>query len=75
MATNVNNNKVVFGSTVLIDLTMDSVTQDKILTGFTAHDASGAQITGVCDFDVNSQDATVQVAEILSGKTAFARGE
>lgn len=67
-------NKVVYGSTVLIDLTADTVTADKILTSYTAHDASGAQITGTCDFDVNSQDATVKVAEILIGKTAYARG-
>ena len=67
-------NKVVYGSTVLIDLTADTITEDKILTGFTAHDQSGSLITGTCSFDVNSQDATVQVAEILSGKTAYARG-
>lgn len=67
-------NKVVYGSTVLIDLTADTVTADKILTSYTAHDASGATITGTCDFDVNSQDATVKVAEILLGKTAYARG-
>lgn len=68
------NNKVVFGNTVLIDLTADTVTEDKILTGFTAHDASGSVITGSCDYDVNSQDATVKVAEILTGKTAYAKG-
>ena len=67
-------NKVVYGSTVLIDLTADTVTADKILTSYTAHDASGAVISGTCDFDVNSQDATVKVAEILDGKTAYARG-
>lgn len=68
------NNKVIFGSTVLIDLTADTVTADKILASYTAHDASGAIITGTCDFDVNSQDANVKVAEILTGKTAYARG-
>jgi hypothetical protein len=67
-------NKVVYGSTVLVDLTPDTVTADKILTSYTAHDASGNVITGTCDFDVNSQDATVKVAEILDGKTAYARG-
>lgn len=67
-------NKVVYGGTVLIDLTGDTVTADKVLTGYTAHDKSGATITGTCKFDVNSGDATVAVAEILSGKTAYARG-
>lgn len=72
MPTNIN--KVIYGNTTLIDLTADTVTADKILTSYTAHDQSGAIITGTCDFDVNSGDATVQVAEILSGKTAYARG-
>ena len=67
-------NKVVYGGNVLIDLTADTITADKVLTGYTGHDKSGSPITGTCDFDVNSQDATVAVAEILSGKTAYARG-
>lgn len=72
MATTIN--KVVFGNTTLIDLTADTVTADKIIANYTAHDASGAVITGTCDFDVNSQDATVKIAEILDGKTAYAKG-
>lgn len=67
-------NKVVYGNRTLIDLTSDTITKDKILSGFTAHDKSGTIITGTCDFDVNSTDATVAVAEILDGKTAYARG-
>lgn len=67
-------NKVVYGTTVLIDLTADTVTADKILASYTAHDQSGNSITGTCDFDVNSGDATVKVAEMLDGKTAYARG-
>lgn len=74
MATNQYTNKVIYGSTVLIDLTADTVTADKILAGFTAHDQSGAVITGTCAYDVNSGDATIQVAEMLTGKTAYARG-
>ena len=74
MAENQRVNKIVYGNTVLIDLTADTVTDDKILASYTAHDASGNVITGTCDFDVNSQDATVKVAEMLTGKTAYARG-
>lgn len=74
MATNQHTNKVIYGNTVLIDLTADTVTADKILTGFTAHDQSGAVITGTCEYDVDSGDATIQVAEMLAGKTAYARG-
>ena len=74
MAENQHVNKIVYGNTVLIDLTADTVTDDKILASYTAHDAGGNIITGTCDFDVNSQDATVKVAEMLIGKTAYARG-
>ncbi|MDY4000005.1 MAG: hypothetical protein SOY73_13115 [Blautia sp.] len=71
---NSNVNKVIYGSQVLIDLTADTVEAGKLLKGYTAHDKSGAVITGTCTFDVNSQDDTAAVAEILSGKTAYARG-
>lgn len=66
--------KVVYGGETLIDLTADSVTKDKILKGYTAHGADGEPITGTCEFDANTQDATVAVAEILKDKTAYARG-
>ena len=39
-------NKVIYGGRTLIDLTGDTVTADKLLTGFTAHDKSGAVIEG-----------------------------
>lgn len=39
-------NKVVYGGNTLVDLTGDTVTADKILSGYTAHDKSGASITG-----------------------------
>lgn len=42
-------NKVVYGTTVLVDLTKDTVTPDKLLKGATAHDASGEQITGTME--------------------------
>ena len=67
-------NKVVYGDQVLIDLTGDTVTSDKLLRGFTAHGKDGSPIEGACTFDVDSKDATAAVAEILGGKTAYARG-
>ena len=67
-------NKVVYGDQVLIDLTGDTVTADKLLRGFTAHGKDGSTIEGACTFDVDSKDATASVAEILAGKTAYARG-
>lgn len=68
-------NKVIYNGTVLIDLTADTVTEDKILAKYTAHDKAGNIIMGTCDYDVNSKDATVGVAEILKGKTAYAAGK
>lgn len=68
-------NKVVYGGEVLIDLTGDTITSDKMLKGYKAHDKSGSSITGTCDFDVNSQDATAAIAEVLTGKTFYARGQ
>lgn len=67
-------NKVVYGGETLIDLTGDTVTEDKLLSGITAHGKDGKLVTGACTFDVNSNDATAAVAEILKGKTAYARG-
>lgn len=69
-----NVNKVIYGGRTLIDLTGDTVSPDKLLTGTTAHDKSGEIIEGTCPWDVNSTDATVSEAEILFGKTAYARG-
>ena len=67
-------NKLVVGNETKFDLTADSVTPDKLLKNITAHDKSGAPITGTCTYDADTQDATAAVAEILEGKTAYARG-
>lgn len=67
-------NKIIYGGTVLIDLTADTVTADKLAEGITAHDKSGDIITGTNTFDSDTSDDTAAVAEILSGKTAHARG-
>lgn len=67
-------NKVIYGGNTLIDLTADTVTADKILSGFTTHGPSGAPLTGTCTYDADTSDATATVAEILSGKTAYKNG-
>lgn len=67
-------NKLVVGNEVKFDLTGDTVAPNTLLTGATAHDKSGAQITGTCSYDSDTSDATVAVAEILKDKTAYARG-
>ena len=63
MASNQYVNKVVYGSTTLIDLTSDTVTADKILAGYTAHSATGASITGTC--------TGVQIPVPTSGTNSF----
>lgn len=68
------NSKIVFGGEVLMDLTADTVTKERLLKGYTAHAADGERITGTCEYDADTQDATAAVAEILSGKTAYVRG-
>lgn len=67
-------NKIIYGGKTLMDLTADTVTADKLLEGITAHDMSGATITGTCTYDSDTSDANAAVAEILTGKTAYARG-
>lgn len=75
MAENQYVSKVVLSDgRTLIDLTGDTISPDKLAKDITAHDKSGAPITGTNTFDVDSGDATAQVAEILFGKTAYARG-
>lgn len=43
-------NKVNYGSTTLIDISNDTVTANTLLSGSTAHDNSGTQITGAVSF-------------------------
>lgn len=68
------NSKIIYFGKTLIDLTQDTVKADKLLAGYTAHDAAGEIITGTCTFDVDSQDATATDAEVLAGKTAYVKG-
>ena len=67
-------NKVVAGTEVKLDLSADTIVPSDLKKGATAHDKSGAPIVGTNEFDVNSQDATAAVAEVLKDKTFYARG-
>lgn len=66
--------KVIYGGKTLIDLTADSVVAEKLLVGYTAHGADGEVVNGACTFDADTQDATANDAEILTGKSAYVRG-
>lgn len=67
-------NKIIVGGEVKLDLTADTVTADKVLSGFTYHGNDGVQTEGTCDYDMNTQAATAQVAEVLATKTFGAQG-
>ena len=74
MANEYASKVVLSNGTTIIDLTGDTVTAADLLTGVTAHDKSGAPVTGTCTYDSDTSNDTVAVAEILAGKTAHARG-
>lgn len=67
-------NKVIVNGQTKMDLTSDTVDAAHLLSGYTAHDKSGAPVEGTCTFDANTQDANATAPEILTGKTAYAKG-
>ena len=75
MANNQYTNKVALADgRVLIDLTQDTITAADLAYGVTAHDMSGAPITGTSTKDSDTSDDTAVVSEVISGKTFHARG-
>lgn len=60
MANNEYINKVEYGNDTLIDLTSDTVTEDTLVEGYTAHTRSGATITGTLG------DATTSTHGLMS---------
>ena len=68
-------NKVIYGGKVLIDLTGDTVTPSDLARGVTAHDKSGAEITGTSTKDSDTSADTAAASEILRGKTAHVKGK
>ena len=67
-------NKVVYDGNTLIDLTGDTVEADKVLSGYSFHDRSGAILTGTNTYDADTSDATAAASEIISGKSAYVSG-
>ena len=71
MANNQYVNKVIFGGDVIMDISSDTVAANKLLSGITAHDKTGAPITGECTYDSDTTDADATTDEILAGKYAY----
>ena len=68
-------NKVVFGNQTLIDLTSDTLTAaSQLAYGVTAHDRSGAVITGTSTKDADTSDGTTAASELLYGEVAYSNG-
>lgn len=69
------NSKIVYYGETLMDLTGDTVTAADLKAGITAHDKTGAEITGTNTNDADTSDATAAAAEILKGKTGYVAGK
>jgi hypothetical protein len=67
--------KIIYNGQVLIDLTSDTVKEEHLQKGITAHGADGELITGTNDWDMNTQEANAGAAEILLGKKAGVKGQ
>lgn len=61
------NNKIIANGETLIDLTADTVTAGTLVSGTTAHDRSGASITGTFDPSVY----VLKVGDTMSGPLNF----
>ena len=64
-------NKVVFNGQVQIDLTNDTVTADKLLSGYTAHGKDGNSIIGNLDIQVFRVGADVPDSSIGNNGDLF----
>lgn len=62
-------NKVVYGDKILIDLTGDTVTEDTLLAGYTAHKADGTIITGTAFAGYPNEYVFLDIMEDSNGNS------
>lgn len=67
-------NKAIINGTTYIDLSADTVTQNKVLEGYSFHDKNGAILEGACTYDADTSDATAGASDILTGASAYVNG-
>lgn len=68
-------NKVVVNGQTKIDLTGDTVAAQYLLSGYTAHDRTGASVTGTMpSVATATADATATASTILVGSSAYVAG-
>lgn len=68
-------NKVVYGGETIVDLTADTVTADKVLKGYTAHDKSGNSITGTIEtVEQATPSISVNTAGLMTAKSVQSTG-
>lgn len=69
-------NKVVYGTTVLVDLTEDTVNASDLAEGITAHGANGELVTGsIKENNLNSSNTTVDRYVTMSNNYVKLSGE
>ena len=68
-----NANQVIVNGETILDLTADTVTTNDLVEGVTAHDKSGAPITGTLKV-LDTSDANATRNDIRIGKTAYING-
>lgn len=67
-------NKIIYGGTVLIDLTQDDIVVSDVRSGVHFHLPSGAPGVGTNTYDADTSDATMVAAELLDGSTGYKNG-
>ena len=65
--------KVVYGTTVLVDLTSDTVDAAHLAKGYTAHDAGGNLIVGALEQKTDSNFLSGVTPRLLNGATRSGR--